>query len=330
MQLNFPLFPDQASTVASQVDALYYFLVAVSSFFSALIFFLVIYFAVKYRQRSEIDQPAPILSDLRLEVLWTVIPLVLVMIMFAWGASLFFHIRRPPAEAIEIYVVGKQWMWKLQHPQGQREVNELHVPVGRPVKLTMTSEDVIHSFYIPAFRIKMDALPGRYTTAWFEATQVGEYHLFCAEYCGTQHSGMIGRIVVMEPAQYQQWLSGNANTGGSTGGNGRAGSGQSLASVGAQLFQQLRCHTCHVPNGVSTGPTLVGLFGKSVPLQTGETVTADEDYVRESILNPAAKIVARYHAVMPTYTGQVSEEGLVQLIAHLKSLEPAERTQAER
>ena len=194
-----PLFPAQASTGAVRVDALFMFLMAVSVFFATLIFFLVLYFAVKYRRRSEAEQPRPIRGDLRLELLWTIIPLGLTMIMFVWGARLYFTTATPPADALEIAVVGKQWMWKFQHPEGQREIDELHVPVGRPVKLTMASEDVIHSFFVPAFRVKMDVVPGRYTATWFEATKPGTFHLFCAQYCGTVHAGMGGRVVVMTP-----------------------------------------------------------------------------------------------------------------------------------
>lgn len=322
MKYNLPLFPPQASTIAPQVDALYYFLVAVSAFFIVLIFSLVIYFATKYR-RSE-GRPAAVHENPRLELLWTVVPLGLTMIIFAWGASVYFDLRRTPADALEIYILGKQWMWTLQHPQGKREINELHVPVGRPVKLTMTSEDVIHSFFIPAFRIKMDVLPGRYTTAWFEATRTGEYHLFCTEYCGTKHSEMIGKVVVMEPVQYQQWLDG--------GGPGATASREPLKVSGAALFEELRCGTCHretIP-GVMLGPALAGLFGKPVRLQSGETVTADEAYIRESILNPAAKLVAGYQPVMPTYQGQVSEEGLLQLISYIRSLGEANEMRAAR
>ncbi|MCS6926318.1 MAG: cytochrome c oxidase subunit II [Candidatus Binatia bacterium] len=314
MRYNLPLFPPQASTIAPQVDALYYFLVAVSAFFIVLIFSLVIYFAIKYRWSAPRKGAAAPHDNPRLELLWTLVPLALAMVIFGWGAKLYFDLNRPPADALEIYVLGKQWMWILQHPQGKREINELHVPTGRPVKLTMTSEDVIHSFFIPAFRIKMDVLPGRYTTAWFEATQPGEYHLFCAEYCGTKHSLMIGKVVVMEPVQYQQWLDGGIP--GAT-----VASGPPEAR-GAALFEELRCATCHretIP-GVMLGPSLAGLFGKPVRLHSGESVIADEAYIRESILNPAAKLVAGYQPLMPTYQGQVSEEGVLQLIAYIRSL----------
>ncbi len=307
MWSDLPLFPEQASTVAKQVDALYFFLVIVSVFFSTLIFLLVFYFAIKYRRRSEAEMPAPIHGSLRLELLWTLIPLGLAMTMFTWGAKLYFAVSRPPADALEINVVSKQWMWKFQHPTGQREINELHVPWGQPVKLMMASEDVIHSLYVPAFRVKKDVLPGRYSTLWFEATRTGKYHLFCAEYCGTEHSLMGGYVIVMEPVEYQNWLSGGAT-------------GESLAAAGEKRFQQLGCNTCHRAEPEARGPALVGLFGKAVQLQDGGTTTADEAYIRESILNPKARMVSGYQPLMPTYQGLISEEGVLQLIAYIKSL----------
>jgi len=307
MLSDLPLFPEQASTGAARVDALFMFLLAVSVFFAMLIFSLVLYFAVKYRRRSEAEQPRPVLGDVRLELLWTVIPLGLTMIMFVWGANLYFTMASPPADAMEIAVVGKQWMWKFQHPEGQREINELHIPVGRPVKLTMASEDVIHSFFVPAFRVKMDVVPGRYTATWFEATRPGTFHLFCAQYCGTAHAGMGGRVVVLTPTAYETWLSGGAT-------------GESPVAAGARLFQQLGCATCHRADGPGSGPSLVGLFGQTVRLQSGETVLADEAYIRESVLYPTAKIVAGYQPIMPTFQGLISEEGLLQLIAYIRSL----------
>lgn len=317
MWQNFPLFPEQASTLAPRVDMLFLFLVAVAVLFGSLIFFLVIYFAVKYRRRSDDEQPKPIKGNLPLEILWTAVPIGLTMVMFVWGAFLFFDIYSPPSNALEIDIVGKQWMWKLQHPEGQREIDELHVPVGRPVKLTMTSEDVIHDFFVPAFRIKNDVLPGRYTTVWFQATKPGEYHLFCSQYCGTQHAGMIGKVIVMEPAEYEKWLSGG-------------GPGVSMAAAGEMLFQRLGCGTCHRPDGTGQGPSLAGLFGKTVNLQGARTVVADEGYIRESILNPQAKIVAGYSPVMPTFKGLISEDGILQIIAYIKSLKREDRTQAKR
>jgi cytochrome c oxidase subunit 2 len=312
MWTGFPLFPEQASTMAGRVDALYLALVAMAVFFSALIACLVVGFAVKFRRRSPGEIGAPIHGNFTLEAVWTAVPLVIVTVVFLWSAEIFFSMARVPPQAMEIYVVGKRWMWKAQHLSGQREINELHVPVGVPVKLTLTSEDVIHSFYVPAFRIKKDAVPGRYATMWFQATKPGRYHLFCAEYCGTKHSGMVGWVEVMEPAAFQSWL-----TGGGTG---------SLAAEGQKIFQSLGCVTCHRADAQGRGPRLEGLFGRPVTLAGGEEVVADADYLRESIVLPAAKVVAGYQPVMPTYQGLVSEEGLMQLIAYIQSLqEPAAR-----
>jgi cytochrome c oxidase subunit 2 len=306
---NFPLFPAQASTMAGRVDALYFFLLAVSAFFSTLIAVLVIVFAIKYRRRSANEVGAPIHGSIALELLWSAIPFGITMVMFVWGASVFFSMARAPRGAMEVYVVGKQWMWKFQHVDGQREINELHVPVGRPVRLTMGSEDVIHSFFVPDFRVKMDVVPGKTSSVWFEATRPGRSHLFCTEYCGTKHSGMIGWIVAMEPADFQAWLAGGAAEG-------------SMASRGEKLFQDLACHTCHAPDARGRGPVLDGLFGSQVRLQSGATLVADESYLRESIVNPTAKIVAGYEPLMPAFQGLVSEEGLMQLIAYIKSLQP--------
>jgi cytochrome c oxidase subunit 2 len=310
---NFPLFPVQGSQQAGQVDALYFFLVAVTAFFSLLIATLIVVFTVKYRRRHRDEVGVPIHGSLPLELLWTIIPFFIVMIMFGWGAKVFFNLYRPPAGAMEVYVVGKQWMWKIQHMGGQREINELHVPVGRPVKLIMGSEDVLHSFYIPAFRVKADVIPGRYNTMWFTATRPGRYHLFCAEYCGTKHSGMIGSVVAMEPADFQAWLSGGAAE-------------DSPVAAGAKLFSDLACNTCHRQEEQGRGPVLQNLFGKPVELQDGRRVVADEAYIRESIVNPQAKIVAGFQPLMPTFQGLVTEEQLLQLIAYVRSLtrqEPA-------
>jgi len=229
--------------------------------------------------------------------------------MFVWGASVYFTITRPPDDAMQIYVMGKQWTWKLQHPEGQREIDELHLPLNRAVKLTMASEDVIHSFYVPAFRVKADLVPGRYTSTWFKPDKVGTYHLFCAEYCGTKHSGMIGSIIVMEPSAYQVWLSGGSSEG-------------PLSARGEKLFQSLACNTCHRADGKGRGPSLAGIYGRPVALQTGQQVMVDEPYIRESILNPTAKVVEGYQPVMPTFQGLISEEGLMQIIAYIKSLGP--------
>jgi cytochrome c oxidase subunit 2 len=314
---GFPLFPQEASTMAGRVDALFFFLVAVSVFFASLICILIVVFALKYRRRSEDDRPQVISGNLHLEILWTTIPLALTMVMFVWGAKLFFVTNDPPDNALEITVVAKQWMWKVQHPEGQSEIDELHIPAGRPIKLVMTSQDVIHDFFVPAFRVKKDVLPGRYTTLWFEATKPGSYHLFCAQYCGTQHSGMVGRIIVMEPAEFQTWLSGG-------------GTGVSMAGAGEKMFQRLGCATCHLPNDSGRGPSLVGLFGRKVELQGGRSVIADETYIRESILNPQAKVVAGFQPIMPTFKGLISEDGITQIIAYVKSLRREERAQGKK
>ena len=306
MGSKLPLFPEAASTIAGEVDTFYYFMVGVSVFFSLLIAGLVIYFAVRYRRRSESERPAPAHTGLALEIVWTGIPLALAMAMFVWGAKIYFRMHRPPEDALEIYATGKQWMWKIQHREGQREINELHVPVGRAIKLKMTSEDVIHSFYVPAFRTKMDVLPGRYTSTWFRATKTGKFHLFCAEYCGTKHSGMIGWVYVMDPAEYQVWLSGGAT-------------GGTLADRGAKLFAELACNNCHRPDGKGRGPNLEGIFGTTVDLEGKQKATVDEAYLRESILTPQAKLVAGYQPIMPTFQGLVTEDQLMQLIEYIKN-----------
>src|SRR3972149_6327685 len=279
---NSPLFPEQASSLAGDVDALYFFLIAVSGFFAVLISLAILVFAVKSRRRTEGEIGAAIHGSTALEVAWSVVPLIIVLVIFGWSAAVYLAISRPPRGAIDIYVVGKQWMWKIQHPEGRREINELHVPVGRPVRLTMGSEDVIHSFFIPAFRVKADVVPGRLTTLWFKATKPGRYHLFCAEYCGTQHSGMIGWIEAMEPDAFQAWLGG--------------GTGESLASSGEKLFQELSCSTCHRPDSGGRGPGLDGLFGRTVSLPGGGTAVGGEAHLRESIGKPQARGGAGYPA----------------------------------
>jgi cytochrome c oxidase subunit 2 len=232
---------------------------------------------------------------------------MITMVIFVWGAGLYFAMSRPPDDALDIYVVGKQWMWKFQHLDGQREINELHVPAGRAIRLIATSEDVIHDWFVPAFRVKADVIPGRYVNIWFQATKPGRYHLFCAEYCGTKHSGMTGEVVVMQPREYQVWLGG-----GETGGT--------LASAGERLFVDLACNTCHRPDSQGRGPVLDGLIGRTVKLQSGESIVADEAYVRESILNPSAKITSGYQPIMPTFQGLVTEEQVLQIIEYVKSL----------
>jgi cytochrome c oxidase subunit 2 len=298
-----------ASNFAGEFDALFFTLVGLSMFFVALIAGLEIFFAVKYRRRSPGEIPPKTSQSILLEVAWIAIPFLICLGIFVWGASLYYRIYSAPKETMEIYVTAKQWMWRFQHAGGQREINELHVPLGSRVKLTMTSEDVIHSFFVPAFRVKADVLPGqgRYRVIWFEPTKPGRYHLFCAEYCGTNHSGMIGSVEVMRPQEFQTWL----NLGGAEG---------SMASSGQKLFQQLPCATCHKSDGRGRCPVLEGLFGKQVLLQDGRTVTADESYIRESILDPKAKIVASFEPIMPNFTGLLSEEQVAQLVAYIKSI----------
>ena len=301
--------------MAARVDALYFFLVGITAFFSILIAGAIVVFAIKFKRRAPDEVGARIHGGFWLEIAWSVIPLLICMVIFVWGASVFFAMSRPPAESMNIYVVGKQWMWKFQHLDGQREINELHVPVGRPVKMIMTSEDVIHDFSVPAFRVKADVIPGRYSHIWFEATKAGTYPLYCAEYCGTKHSGMIGKVVVMEPNDYQQWLGGAAGE-------------ASLAVAGEKLFADLACNTCHREEGQGRGPLLKELFGKTVELEGGPSVHVDEAYLRESILKPSAKVVKGFQPIMPTFQGLISEEGLLQLIEYVKSLKTPEPASA--
>jgi cytochrome c oxidase subunit II len=303
----FRIFPEQASTIAARVDGLYTFLLGVAVFFSSLIFLLILYFAIKYRRRPGHTRAQQVGTNNLLETAWILIPLAITMVVFVWGAKLYAMVMlSPPADALEVYAIGKQWMWKFQHPGGQREIDALHVPVGHAVKMTMTSQDAIHSFYVPAFRIKMDVVPGRYTTIWFEASKPGVYHLFCAEYCGTDHSRMRGEVIALPPTQYQEWLRSNREV-------------EPMATAGARLYQQMGCAMCH---GTALAPALEGIFGSSVQLANGERVLADEAYMRESILNPRARLVAGYAPIMPTFQGQLSEEDLTQLVAYIKSLAP--------
>jgi len=310
MFAELPLFPDQASIQAEKVDALFFFLVAVTGAVAVLVTVLIIYFAVRYRRRPNVPSPPRILGSVWLETVWSVVPFLIFLVMFAWGAQVYFVLTRPPEDALEVYVVGKQWMWKIQHPEGHREINKLHVHVGKPIKLTLTSEDVIHDFSVPAFRTKIDVLPGRYVHTWFRATKPGRYHLFCAQYCGTNHAGMTGSVVVMEPAEYEQWLNSRAEG--------------SLALEGRKLFLKLQCVSCHSADSRARAPVLENLFGRPVHLRDGRTVTADEGYIRESILKPQAKVVAGWEPIMPTFEGQVDEEDLIKLIEYVKSLRPGQ------
>lgn len=328
---DFPVFPEQASTFAGQIDGLYGVLVALSLLFGGVLPFVIIFLMTRYHRSQKVDRSNQIHGSIPLELTWTVIPLILVMVVFFWGAFLFVQMRTAPEQTLEIYVIGKQWMWHAQHPNGKRENNELHVPIGQPVKLIMTSQDVIHSFYIPAFRVKQDVLPGRYTTMWFEATKPGEYHLFCAEYCGTEHSKMVGRVVALSVAEYERWLTTPGEVilpDGSVG----AGSvntsapvlvpagGDPMVVVGEQIFTNQGCANCHRMDGAGIGPSLANRFGYDEQLADGSSVLADENYLRESILNPGARVVAGYTNVMPSYDGLLSEDQINQLVAYIKSL----------
>jgi cytochrome c oxidase subunit 2 len=310
----FSLTPEQASTLAPRVDQLYWFIIAVTAFFGILVTVLVVYFAVKYRTNDPMAIGARITGSIPLELGWSLIPFLVSLVIFAWAADVFFQIQRPPDQTLEVYATGKRWMWKFQHLDGKAEINTLHVPVGRAVKVTFTSEDVLHSLYFPSFRVKADAIPGRYSTVWFEATKVGEYHIFCAEYCGTKHSGMIGRVTVMEPAAYQAWLSG--------------GDEGPLSVRGERLFSELACNTCHLADGTGRGPSLVNKFGSTEQLATGAAVTVDEGYIRESILNPQMKLVNGYQPLMPTFQGLVNEEGVMALIEYVKTLQSSQGSAA--
>ncbi|MBW3541166.1 MAG: cytochrome c oxidase subunit II [Planctomycetes bacterium] len=304
---SFRLFPEQASSVAGEVDAVYFFLLAVAAFFTVLIFVLIVYFALRYRRGANVRRGHGGHTNYTLEVAWCLVPFGLTMVMFFWGAKVYYRINLPPAEAAEVYVLAKQWMWKFQHPEGKREIDRLHVPLGRPIRLKMISEDAIHSFYVPAFRVKNDVLPSRYTTVWFEPTKPGAYHLFCAEYCGTGHSKMVGKVVVLRPAEYADWLAGRTD--------------EPLAEAGRRMFEGFGCHTCHDPGPSQRCPPLEGLYGSQVPLAEGGFVEADEDYIRESILDPRAKVRAGYRPIMPTFEEQIDdEEQMILLIEYIKSL----------
>ena len=310
-----PLFPPRASEMARDIDLLFFATLGVTIFFSSIIAFLLFYFMVKYRRRTpgQVGQEMGGNTAL-LEASWIIVPLIITLVIFTWGAKIYFAAARPPADAKQFYVVGKQWMWKIEHPSGKREINELHVPRGQAVKLKMTSEDVIHSFYIPAMRVKADVIPGKYTTLWFNADTVGVYRLFCSQYCGAEHSRMSGRVIVMEPDEYELWLSGATATGGAPG-----------VPSGEDLFAAKACNTCHRPDTTARAPMLWGLFGKTVALHDGQTVVADETYIRESIVNPAAKIVSGYQPIMPTYRGQLSEEEIIQLIRYIQSMKTTDQ-----
>ncbi len=314
--MNFPFLPERASTFSNQIDALGVVLTVLTIFFSALVMSLMLFFAIRYRRGSKVSRSKPQHHNIALELTWSVIPLVLGLTVFVMAMIPFTQIYNPPANAEEIFVIGKRWMWHLEHTNGIRENNELHVPTGRPFKLTIISQDVIHGFYVPAFRIKRDALPGRYNTVWFEATRPGKYHLFCTEYCGTNHSQMGGWVYVMTPANYSQWLK--------TGSQGALTQKvETVAEQGRELFTTLACSNCHVNQDTVRAPTLNGIYGHPRKLLSGKIVNADDEYLRNAIRKPEDNLLEGYGQVttMPAYKeDQLTEEQIHNLIVYIKTL----------
>jgi len=307
------LFPREASTIAPYADALYFFLLAITVVGLILVGVLVFGFSIRYRKARN-PVATQVEGSTLLEATWTIIPLALFMVAWIWGALLYFRIYNPPTNAMNIYVVGKQWMWKAEHPGGQHEINALHVPTGRPVQLTMISQDVFHSFSIPDFRVKREVIPGRYSTVWFEATTPGTYHIFCTQYCGTKHSAMIGEVTVLTPDDYQKWTQ-------------ESTSGTSLAQNGERLFASMGCNACHSGSAAARGPNLAGVYGSKLQLTNGSEVLVNDAYLRDAILNPSQHITAGYAPIMPTYQGQVSEDGLIDLVEYIKGMQTNFRVQ---
>src|ERR1700685_1362245 len=303
----FALFPPEASKIAPEMDALYFFMALVSLVGLTLVVLLILGFSILYSKNRH-PKAIQIEGSTILEATWTIIPLGLFLIMFVWGALLYFRIYTPPTNSMNIYVVGKQWMWKAEHPGGQHEINALHVPAGRPVQLTMFSQDVLHSFSIPDFRVKSEVIPGRYSSVWFNATTPGTYHIFCTQYCGTTHSAMIGEVTVLTPDDYEKWTANST-------------SGMSLAQNGERLFASMGCNACHSGNAAARRPSLAGVYGSKLKLANGSEVLVNDAYLRDAILNPSQHITAGYAPIMPTYQGQVSEDGLIDLVEYIKGLQ---------
>jgi cytochrome c oxidase subunit II len=301
-----PSLPE-ASSIAFRIDVFFWSMAALCALVAVGVAVAIVFYGVRYRHGSAADRSGRHREDLGVELTWILVPFALFVVAFIWSLSLFALARTPPADARTIYVVAKQWMWTFEHPAGQREINTLHVPIGEPVRLTMTSQDVIHSLYVPAFRVKQDVLPGRYTELWFIASALGSFPLLCTQYCGMDHAHMGGTIVVMRPAQYARWLEGQATAG-------------TLAAQGAQLFRSRGCSGCHSPNATVHAPDLAGVYGRTVHLADGRSVIADERYLRDCILLPAERVVAGYPPLMPSFSGQLSEEELLALIAYIKSI----------
>jgi cytochrome c oxidase subunit 2 len=309
------LLPPQSSTIAPDVDALWTFLIYLSIFFFTLITGLVIYFAIRYRRRGEATLTTALHDNLKLEVTWIVIPVILIGILFVWGARGFVRMSVVPKDALEIKVTAQKWFWSFTYPEGISTIQELVVPAGKPIKLLMSSQDVIHSFFVPDFRIKRDVLPNRYSITWFEAPRPGEHHLFCAEYCGTEHSKMIGKVRVLGEREYAEWLENSSVS----------GEGMTLAEYGAKLYVAKTCNTCHSIDGkAGNGPSFLNRFGRTITLDDGATTIMDENYIRESILNPQRKVSAGYEAIMPTFQGLVKDREIDALIAFIKSQKSSE------
>jgi cytochrome c oxidase subunit 2 len=304
--------PSAHSTISGEVDSLFNFILYIAIFFLLLITSATIYFVIRYRRRKDRASLTPGMEyNVPLEITWTIIPLVLVFIIFFWGFKTYLKMNVVPADALEIKVTGQQWFWSFDYPQGANSVNELVVPVDKPIKLLMSSRDVIHSFFVPKFRIKMDVLPNRYTITWFEATNVGEYELFCAEYCGKSHSDMIGTVKVVTQREYEEWIEAGSSL----------GEGMTLEEFGSQLYKSRACITCHSVDGTpNVGPSFKGVYGHTVEMEDGSTVTVDENYIRESVLEPQAKVVKGYQPVMPTFQGILKDKQIDAIIAFIKSL----------
>lgn len=311
---GFRLMPEQASEMAPKIDLLFFTITALTVFFTAIVVVLLVFFAIKYRRGNRVDRSRPVNEHHLLEVGWSIIPLILGIGIFFWGAILFAEVRQPPDNAEEIFVIGKRWMWHFQHANGIRENNELHVPIGKPFKLTMISQDVIHDVFIPDFRLHQDVIPGHYTTEWFTATTVGKHHLFCAQYCGTQHSEMGGYVYTMTPADYEQWL----RRGGPGAETMAPGEVQTPVQIGADVWEQKLCSNCHGSTDTTRAPSLIGIFGRQRRLQNGQTVTADNEYLRNAILNPESNALVGYPQTMPSYK-ELTEEQVLDLIAYIKT-----------
>ena len=310
---QFAIFPPEASTIAPYADALYFALVGMTITGLVLVSSMVLIFSIRY-SKDRHPEAVQIEGSTLLEATWTLIPLGIFLVFFVWGALLYFRIFNAPPDSMNVYVVGKQWMWKVEHQGGQHEINALHIPEGVPIQVTLISQDVFHSFSIPAFRVKREAIPGRYTTVYFQATTPGKYHLFCTQYCGTNHSGMIGWVYVMTPADYRAWAAENT-------------SGASLAQNGERLFASMGCNACHSGNASARGPNLANVYNTRIRLTDGSTVVANEAYIRETILNPSTQVPAGYAPIMPTYQGQISEDGLIDLVEYIKTLDSNYRIQ---